>query len=131
MCNGDKKPISHVTPSNGANTKNARTPTLKKNKRFIFNLKTRFLREKKPRPLDFALGCPTMELQYLIMRYTIMRFILHSAENSYVGRIGRFHRKREMIILPDLLTLVVFHMLDCGNFLDNSHEDRYIHLYKQ
>ena len=26
MCNGDKKPISHVTPSNGANTKNARTP---------------------------------------------------------------------------------------------------------
>ena len=41
------------------------------------------------------------------------------------------HRKREMFILPDLLTLVVFHMLDCDNFLDNSHEDRYINLYKQ
>ena len=40
-------------------------------------------------------------------------------------------RKREMFILPDLLTLVVFHMLDCDNFLDNSHEDRYINLYKQ
>ena len=74
MCNSDKKPISHVTPSNGANTKNTRTPTLK-NKRFIFNLKTRFLREKKPRPLDFALGCPTMVLQYSIMCYIIMRFI--------------------------------------------------------
>ena len=60
-----------------------------------------------------------------------MRFILHSAENSYVGRIGRFHRKREMIILPDLLTLVVFHMLDCGNFLDNPREDCHINLYKQ
>ena len=41
------------------------------------------------------------------------------------------HRKREMFILPDLLTLVVFHMLDCDNFLDNSLEDRYINLYKQ
>ena len=75
MCNGDKKPISHVTPSNGANTRHARTPTLKKNKRFIFNLETRFLREKKTRWLDFALGCPTRELKYSIMCYTIMRFI--------------------------------------------------------
>ena len=41
------------------------------------------------------------------------------------------HRKREMFILPDLLTLVVFHKLDCDNFLDNSHEDRDINLYKQ
>ena len=52
MCNGDKKPISHVTPSNGANTKNTRTPTLK-NKRFIFNLKTRFLRGKKTQTVGF------------------------------------------------------------------------------
>ena len=54
MCNGDKKPISHVTPSNGANTRHARTPTLKKNKRFIFNLETRFLREKKNQTVGFC-----------------------------------------------------------------------------
>ena len=41
------------------------------------------------------------------------------------------HRKREMFILPDLLTLVVFHLLDCSNFLDYSLENRYINLYKQ
>ena len=60
-----------------------------------------------------------------------MTSILHSAGNSYVGRIGRFQRKRGMIILPDLLTLVVFDLLDCSNFLATSHEDCHINLYKQ
>ena len=135
MCNGDKKPISHVTPSNGVNTAHARTPTLKEKKRFVFNLKTRFLREKNPRPSDFALGRPTTELQYSIMCYTIMKFIcvkyLAFCWEQLCWKDRVIHRKREMFILPDLLTLVVFHMLDCDNFLDNSHEDRYINLYKQ
>ena len=94
MCNGDKKPISHVTPSNGVNTTHARTPTLKEKKRFVFNLKTRFLRETNPRPSDFALGRPTTELQYSIKCYTIMKFIVssiwHSVGNSFVERIVWF-----------------------------------------
>ena len=135
MCNGDKKPISHVTPSNGVNTTHARTPTLKEKKRFVFNLKTRFLRETNPRPSDFALGRPTTELQYSIMCYTIMKFICDKylaffwEQLCWEDRV--IHRKREMFILPDLLTLVVFHLLDCSNFLDYSHENRYINLYKQ
>ena len=39
MCNGARKPISHVTPSNGANTTHARTPSLEETKGIV-TLKT-------------------------------------------------------------------------------------------
>ena len=39
MCNGTRKPISQVTPSNGANTTHARTPSLEETKGIV-TLKT-------------------------------------------------------------------------------------------
>ena len=30
-----------------------------------------------------------------------------------------------LIIPPDLLSLAIFHLLDCCHFLDNSHEDHH------
>ena len=39
MCNGTRKPISQVTPSNGANTTYARTPSLEETKGIV-TLKT-------------------------------------------------------------------------------------------
>ena len=40
-------------------------------------------------------------------------------------------KKRKIIISPDLFSLVFFHLLDCGNFLDDSRKDYYVSLYKQ
>ena len=39
MCNGTRKPISQVTPSNGANKTHARTPSLEETKGIV-TLKT-------------------------------------------------------------------------------------------
>ena len=92
MCNGDKKPISHVTPSNGVNTTHDRTPTLKEKKRFVFNLKTRFLRETDRRisHSDVQQRSYSTRLCAIPLWSSFVTSIWHSSGNSYVERIVWF-----------------------------------------
>ena len=39
-----------------------------------------------------------------------------------------FRGEAILIIPPDLLSLAIFHQLDCCHFLDNSHEDHHVNL---
>ena len=54
MCNGTRKPISQVTPSNGANTTHARTPSLEETKGIV-TLKTQaFIRNLNLFPSSYT-----------------------------------------------------------------------------
>ena len=54
----------------------------------------------------------------------------YSPKNSCKDCIKTLKGITTTIIAPDLLSLVIFHLLDCGYLLDNSHEDCYVNLKK-
>ena len=51
-----------------------------------------------------------------------------SRNNSCTDCINALQRIKTTIIAPDLLSLVIFHLLGCGYLLDNSQEDCYVNL---